>query len=281
MEKVTEGVKSAELLGLEVGRPGKRPHVEYSFHACDHDLCLLRIHLKIATRGGGFAFERLAGAATDVRKRRGDLRPDGLIACGCVALADGHHCRCQISRPMVAHAPSENPTTFGGPRSSFAPPTPPFAPPSAGLAPLSADVAQSASESARLSCPRMSRHPRSLFVARVGNRLGDGLVADAERFSDRLVAHAELSEMVGLRCDLLVDRRRKRLQESGLNVDLRDGSNSLRPRPRAGARGPLVPPGRGSRSGLSAPAPQGEARHALAALRGGRARRGARPAGRR
>lgn len=90
MKKVTEGVESAELLGFQVGRPGKRPHVEYSFHTGDDNLCLLRIHLEVATRGSRFAFELLPSAAADVRERSGDLRPDGLVACGCVALADVH-----------------------------------------------------------------------------------------------------------------------------------------------------------------------------------------------
>jgi hypothetical protein len=63
-----------------------------------------------------------------------------------------------------------------------------------------------------------------------------GVRRDAQRPRDRLAAQPELRDVLGLRRDLLVERHGTGLDECGLKVDLRSGSNSLRPRPRAEAR---------------------------------------------
>jgi hypothetical protein len=68
-------------------------------------------------------------------------------------------------------------------------------------------------------------------VLTAADRLGDGLVVDVKCPTDRPMAHTELVKVEGLIGDLLVGRGTGVIDDRHLDVDLGDGSNSLRPRP--------------------------------------------------
>lgn len=63
--------------------------------------------------------------------------------------------------------------------------------------------------------------------------LRGGLGRNAQCLPDLAIAHPEFAQMLGPRCDLLVEGRRRELEQRDLGRDLPRGSNPLRPRPRA------------------------------------------------
>jgi hypothetical protein len=67
-----------------------------------------------------------------------------------------------------------------------------------------------------------------LDAPKPSNGLGHRLVGDPEPPGDRRVAQTKLLKLKGLRRDLLVDRRRCRIENRRLEGDLRKRSNSLR-----------------------------------------------------